>query len=152
MVARDDAVASLARNKHAASARPQPQMEENLKKIFAVILLYAVCSLTLAVDPAAIRALERDLAGGTPVFDAQATRGNGHSRLVLTLAGFAMIGTGTWLMATSKETEVVTLPAGGGTVPTYKTLHRETRSQGRLFGGIGLAGVGGILVWQGLRK
>jgi len=94
-----------------------------------------------------------DLAGQTGVFQAQTTKGSRHRGLVL-VAGLAMIGAGTLLMATSRQTEheyVPVVSSGGMVVDSY-IIERDKIQPGRLYGGMALAGGGGILVWQRLRK
>ncbi|RPI22279.1 MAG: hypothetical protein EHM61_22650 [Acidobacteria bacterium] len=124
-----------------------------MKQILALVVLLVTCSLTFGVDPVSVRVLERDLAGQPPVFQAQSAKSTGRSRLIITLAGAAMIGAGVYLAATSNQTVAHTIPvSSGGPVVVYKTLYVEETNQRRRYGGITMAGAGGVLVWQGLMR
>jgi hypothetical protein len=66
-----------------------------------------------------------------------------------TYAGIGAVAVGLIMAVSSGESASVTVPDPFGGPPT--TLTASTRSNGMLYGGLGLAGLGGFLIWSGMQ-
>lgn len=64
-------------------------------------------------------------------------------------AGIGAMAVGLLMAVSSGESASVTVPDPFGGPPT--TLTASTRSNGMLYGGLGLAGAGGFLLWNGMQ-
>ncbi len=67
-----------------------------------------------------------------------------EKNLPVIFAGVGALALGLYLASTSSETVSFTDPFNPG-----QTIDITARSNGRLGGGIGLAGLGGVLLWKG---